>query len=360
MTSRERTFLALLHEEPDRPPISATYTPEAALVLRAEFGRHEDDLGYVMGNDLIKTTVGVENSYYMYDTGEYTCPFGVRWRNVRNETGHYTENIGGALYDDPDGEKLRAYSIPDPENPALYSNVREAVEKYGEEKFIIGSCQCSIFETAWYLHGLEQMLVDMAADEDYSNELFDRIMRFPLRAGLRMIDAGVDMVWLGDDISTQLGMMISVPMWRKYFKERYAFIFSEYRKKRPDIVIAYHSCGNCEKIIDEMVEIGLDVLNPIQPLAIDPFMVKRRYGRKLTMFGAIDVQWLMPYGSAEEITRSVRECKKYLGAGGGYILSPAHHIQSDTGLENIKAFYAAAMEPTDYDSKYTAVAEGCS
>ena len=114
LTSRERTFMALRHEEPDRPPISATYTPEAAGVLREAFGHHEDDLGYVMGNDLIKTTVGIENSYYMYDTDEYTCPFGVRWRNVYNQTGHYTENIGGVLYDDPDGKKLQPMQYPIP------------------------------------------------------------------------------------------------------------------------------------------------------------------------------------------------------------------------------------------------------
>jgi uroporphyrinogen decarboxylase len=200
---------------------------------------------------------------------------------------------------------------------------------------------------------MEQLLEEMVVDEDYVNGLFDKIMCFPLRAGLNMIDAGVDMVWLGDDVATQLGMMISLPMWRKYFKERYAYIFSEFRKKKKDIVIAYHSCGNCADFIDEMIEIGLDVLNPIQPLALDPFMVKRRYGKRLTMFGAIDVQRLLPYGTEAEIVSTVREYKKYLGAGGGYILSPAHHIQSDTSLHNILAFYSEAKAPTDYDHKYS-------
>ena len=167
-----------------------------------------------------------------------------------------------------------------------------------------------------------------------------------------MIDCGVDMVWLGDDVATQLGMMISMPMWRKYFKERYAYMYGEFRKKNKDIVLAYHSCGNCQEIIDDMVEIGLNVLNPIQPLAMDPYMIKKRYGKKITMFGAIDVQRLMPFGTKEEIVQTVRDYKKYLGAGGGYILSPAHHIQSDTSLENIQAFYQAAQEPTKYDLRY--------
>ena len=353
MTSRERVFMALAHEEPDRPPISATYTPEVVSILRDKFGREEDDLGYVMGNDLVKTTVGMENSYYMYDTPTYTCPFGVEWRNVRNYTGAYTEIIGGALCDDEDGEKLAAYQIPDPDNPDLYTHVKAAVEKYGKEKFIIGSCQCSIFETAWYLHGMEDTLMDMAADEDYANELFDKIMQFPLKAGLHMIEAGADMIWLGDDIATQRNLMMSLPMWRKYFKPRFAKMYEEFRKAKKDIVIAYHSCGNCQDAIDDMIEIGLNVLNPIQPLAMDPYMIKQRYGKKLTMFGAIDVQELMPHGTKEEIVQTVRDYKKYLGAGGGYILSPAHHLQSDTGLENIMAFYDEAKKPVEaYDHKY--------
>ncbi|MDR3280456.1 MAG: uroporphyrinogen decarboxylase family protein [Synergistaceae bacterium] len=345
MGSRERTFMALAHVEPDRPPVSATFTPEAAEMLRAEYGRRDEDLGYVMGNDLIKTAVGVENSYYMRKDAEYVCPFGIKWRNVFNETGHYTEVTGGALYDDPDGDKLRAWDIPDPDDPALYESVRQVVGKYGERKFIIGSCQCSIFEASWYVHGMEQTLMDMADDEDYANELFDKMMRFPLRAGLNMIDAGVDMVWLGDDVATQLDMMISVPMWRKFFKDRYATLFSEFREKRPDIVIAYHSCGNCEKIVDDMVEIGLDALNPIQPLAMDPFKMKKRYGKKLTLFGGVDVQWLLPLGTPEEISEAVRKNKEVIGDGGGYILAPAHHIQSDTSLENVKAFYSEALMP---------------
>ncbi|MDL2214324.1 hypothetical protein LJB76_02035, partial [Clostridia bacterium OttesenSCG-928-O13] len=317
MTSRERSFMALAHQQPDRPPVSATYTPEAAARLRAAYGRDDEDLGYVMGNDLIKTTVGIENSYYLYDTPEYTCPFGVRWRNVSNETGAYTEIIGGALVDDKSGDKLAAYQIPDPDAESWYAPVKDAVARYCKEKFIIGSCQCSIFETSWYLHGLEDTMLDMAIRPDYAHALFDKIMEFPLRAGLNMIDAGVDMVWLGDDVSDQRGMMMSMPMWRKYFKERYAKIFAAFKAKKKDIVIAYHSCGNCEKILDEMAEIGLDVINPIQPLAIDPTHVKQRYGDKLSLFGAVDVQRLLPFGTPADITATVRDYKEKLGAGGG-------------------------------------------
>ena len=262
MNSRERTLMALDHQAPDRPPVSASYTPEIVQLLRSVYGRPEEDLGYVMGNDLIKTTVGIELSYHRSTDPVYTCPFGVTFRNVKNFAGSYTEIVDGALRDDPEGEKLAAYRIPDPDDPAWYAPVRAAVQKYGAEKFIIGSCQCSIFETAWYLHGMEDTLCDMIANEDYAGALFDKVMQFPLRAGLNLIDCGVDMVWLGDDVATQRGMMFSLDLWRRLLKPRYAELFAAFRAKRPDIQLAYHSCGNCEQILDDMIEIGPECLKP--------------------------------------------------------------------------------------------------
>ena len=138
--------------------------------------------------------------------------------------------------------------------------------------------------------------------------------------------------------------MFSLALWRKLLKPRYAKLFAAFREKRPDIQLAYHSCGNCEQILDDMIEIGLNVLNPIQPLSMDPAMIKRRYGKRLTLFGAIDVQQLLPFGTPSEVRSAVRDAKAVLGEGGGYILSPAHHIQSDTSLENIRAFYEEALQ----------------
>ena len=141
--------------------------------------------------------------------------------------------------------------------------------------------------------------------------------------------------------------MMSLPMWRKYFKTRYARIFAAFKERNPNIYIAYHSCGNCQDTFDDFVEIGLDVINPIQPLSMDPYSIKQRYGDRLTLFGAVDVQMLLPFGTAEQVASTVRDYQRRLGAGGGYILSPAHHLQSDTSMENIKAFYAAALAATN-------------
>lgn len=341
MNSKDRVRTAICHNEPDCIPYFATYVPIVDKQLKKKYQTSEE-IGVFLGNDMVKTVVGMETSYHASEEPEYKCKWGLTWKNVKNYTGEYTEIIDRPLCGDD--SKLSSYSIPDPLEESQYDNVRKMVEKYGREKWIIGSCQCSIFETAWYLRGLDEFMIDLAINEDYANELLDKVMQFPLKAGLKMIDLGVDMIWLGDDVATQVNMLMSPEMWRAYFKPRYAYIFNEFKKKNKNIKIAYHSCGNCEAIIDEMVDIGLDVLNPIQPAAMEPTFIKKKYGNKVTLFGGLDVQNILPFGTTEDVKREVKRLIEGCGKNGGYILSPAHHIQSDTSMENIEAFYEAARE----------------
>ena len=341
MTSRERVGLALNFQQPDRPPVFATFVPEIAQRLRDATGIGEPDLGAALGNDMVKTCVGLELSFYGGPKPEYTCPWGIRWRWARNETGEYTEIVGPPLAGDK--STLDAFAIPDPAEESQYDTFREMKRLYGGEKWMIGSSQISVFEAAWYLRGMEDLMVDMALDPDYVHALMDKVMRFPLVASRKHAELGADMVWFGDDVSHQKGMMMSVDMWRSFLKPRFARLFAEPKKVNPSIKVCYHSCGNCEAVLDDMVEIGLDVLNPLQPMAIDPFKIKKRYGKRLALFGGLCVQRTMPRGTPDEVRAAVRRLKQECGAGGGYILAPAHHIQADTSLDNVRAFYAEGL-----------------
>ena len=180
-------------------------------------------------------------------------------------------------------------------------------------------------------------------DPRYSDQAYLNVMAFPLAAARRYVALGADMVWFGDDVSHQQGMMFSLETWRTFLKPRYARLFAAVREADPEVKIAYHSCGNCEAILDDMVEIGLHVLNPVQPTALDPFRIKKRYGKKLSLFGGLCVQHTLPHGTPAEVRAAAARLKKECGAGGGYILSPAHHIQADTPLENVRAFYEEAL-----------------
>lgn len=342
MNSRERVIASLSFEQPDRPPVFATYVPEVERMLR-HTGINSYDAGIALGNDMVKSCVGLETSFYGNPYPEYTDKWGIGWKYSHNSFGVFTEIVHHPLAGDMD--RLHQFRIPDPLEETQYDDFRMKKRLYGDKKYIIGSCQISIFEACWYLRGLEQFMMDMMLEPDYAGALMDKVMQFPLKASKKFVELGADMVWFGDDVSTQTGMMISVELWRKYLKPRYATLFAECKKANPNIKIAYHSCGNCKEILNDMIEIGLDVLNPIQPMAIDPFEVKKKFGKRLVMFGGICIQDLMPCGSPQQIQAMVRKMKEECGTGGGYICAPAHHIQADTCMDNIMAFYNEGLKP---------------
>ncbi len=337
MNSRDRVWTSLNFQEPDRIPVFASFVPEIENRLRELEGISEYDLGVALGNDLVKSCVGLEMSFYGQPEPEYVDPWGIRWKYVKNQFGVFTEIADHPLRGDP--KKLDDYQIPDPLEDSQYDDFRHKKELYGDSKWLIGSCQISIFEASWYLRGLDDLMMDMMLYPDYAEKLMDKVMEFPLNAARKYIELGADMIWFGDDVSMQTGMMISVDMWRRFLKGRYARLFAECKKLNPNIKIAYHSCGNCTAILDDMIEIGLDVLNPLQPMAIDPFATKKRYGKNLAFMGGLCIQHTLPHGSVQDVRQATAKLMNVLGQGGGYILSPAHHIQADTSPENIRAIY---------------------
>ena len=348
MTSKERVRIALSRKTPDRVPVAADFVPESRDRL-FEYFKTDDyyDMLVKLGCDMLVAGAGFNMSYYG-DGEEYVCPWGCTWKYIYNNTGSYTEIIKHPLSDDPDGDKLAAYRIPDPDGDDVVTPVRNLIARYGDRYFICGAVPCTIFEAAWYLHGLEETIIDMAERPDYINTLFDKVMEFPLRAGLRFIDEGVDMLWLGDDVGMQHGMMMSPDMWRKFLKPRMRKLIAAFKAKKPDILVAYHSCGYIMPIIEDLIEIGLDVLNPIQPLAMDPVAVKEAFGDRLSFWGGIDIQETLPNGTVQQIRDEVALRRRTIGDGGGYLMAPAHNVQADTSLENILAFFKAAAELTDY------------
>jgi len=151
----------------------------------------------------------------------------------------------------------------------------------------------------------------------------------------------VDMIWLGDDVGHQQGMLMSPRHWRRFLKPRMAHIIERLKAINPDVKVAYHTDGCVYAIIPELIEIGLDVLNPIQPAAMDPVRLKGEFGKSLSFWGSMDEQYTLPFGTAEEVRREVLDRVATLGAGGGLILAPTHHVQLDTPLENFWAMVQA-------------------
>jgi len=165
----------------------------------------------------------------------------------------------------------------------------------------------------------------------------------------KLVGLGVDMIWLGDDVGAQNAMLMSPAMWRKYFKPRMANLIASLKKINPRVKIAYHSDGMIFPIIPELIEIGLDVLNPIQSAAMDPAKLKNEFGDRLCFWGSVDLQHTLPYGTPSEVEAEIITRLKTIGKNGGLIIGPTHNIQLDTPPENFWAMVNTITQ-TDYAS----------
>ncbi len=355
MKPRDRVAAALGHVEPDRCPFQSTFTPEFAARLRAELqldrgrghnphgGGNTYELERALGEDILLTSVGWANCYYQEEQ-DYVDEWGVGWRVVPYTTpygvGHYTEPCGHPL---ADAAALAGYRPPDPERDELYDDAAWTIREFGDDYWIVGVTVTTIFEAAWALRGLERLLMDFVEYPDLADEILDIPYRYHLAAAQRLARMGVDMIWLGDDVGHQTALLMSPQHWRRFLKPRLAELIATLRAVSPQLKVAYHTDGRVHAIIPDLIEIGVDVLNPVQPTAMDPVELKREYGRDLCFWGSIDEQYTLPFGTPGDVRREVRERIATLGAGGGLILGPTHHVQLDTPLEN---FWAMVEETT--------------
>jgi uroporphyrinogen decarboxylase len=360
MKSRDRVLAALSHEQPDRCPMQISFTPEFADRLRREMGKGHPglqhnphgggntyDLERALGEDLLLTSVGWANCYYQddLDAREYTDEWGVGWKPSPYETkfgtGRYTEIVRHPLAED---SAIETYRPPDPAGPGLYDDARRAIDAFKNDYWIVGVTVCTIFETAWALRGLERMLMDFVLDPELAGRILDIPNHYHLEAAKKLVAMGVDMIWTGDDVGGQTGMIISPGQWRRFFKPRMAGFFAALKEINPRLKIAYHSDGNIEPIIPDLIEIGLDVLNPVQPASMDPAALKKKYGDKLCFWGTIDEQKTLPFGTPADVADEVRLRLDTVGRGGGLIIGPTHHVQLDTPMENFLAMVEAVTK----------------
>ncbi|MCX6619760.1 MAG: hypothetical protein NTY38_01510, partial [Acidobacteria bacterium] len=304
MTHRERLLTAINHEEPDRVPICAWYTPEAEKnMLRhlgAESTRTETyqsaggPLPILMDHDFLISWVGPCTGYYSRPDREYTDEWGIGWKWFENSWGAYTEMVHHPLAGIRDPAE---FTMPDFTREDRYLGARQLIDEYGDEYGIMGGLACTLFELAWYLRGMEQVLMDLVVRKDFTHAYLDKLMGWIETAGRKLAMLGVDIIWIGDDFGTQNRMVLSPAIFREFFKPRYARLFAEWKRINPALKIAFHSDGYVYPILADLVEIGLDILNPVQPRSMDPARVKQEFGRNLTLWGTVDIQEVLPFGT---------------------------------------------------------------
>ncbi|HOJ39498.1 MAG TPA: uroporphyrinogen decarboxylase family protein [bacterium] len=231
-----------------------------------------------------------------------------------------------------------------PETGYDETGLKEKVEQAHREGKVACTAVGHIYETSWQIRGYEQFLMDLVERPAWSECILDRIAASRMALATAGARAGVDYLITGDDVANQKSLMFSLPMWRRFIKSRWAKIYQAARSLKPDIQIWYHSDGNIEAIIPELIDIGVTILNPLQPECLDVPSLKARYGRHLVFDGTIGTQSTMPFGTPEEVARVVRENKKVLGYDGALILAPTHVLEPEVPLENIEAFIQACRE----------------
>jgi len=359
MNSKERLQTAMAHEEPDRVPYMATFVPEVEVELKRRFAseiEHIRDAGemkyqgmsaldILFGHDMLLLTYGLSTGYYRDTPGEsYEDEWGITWKKIPYRTprgtGYYTEIVGFPLADE---RLLDSYRPPDPEGESM-AYAEGLIAAYGREKYICGIIDCSIFEALKYLRGITQSLIDVVANKDLAHRIMDMSVDYHLRLGLKLIERGVDLLWLADDIGGEHAMLMSPETFREMVKPKMGYMIGELKRKSPGVKVAFHSDGYIEPVIDDLVEVGIDLLNPIQPESMDPAAIKKRYGRLLALWGTVSTQRTFPFGSPEEVRSEVGERIRTCAPGGGFLLAPTHNLQLDVPFENIRAFYDAVRE----------------
>jgi uroporphyrinogen decarboxylase len=359
MTSKERVLLALEHREADKVPLDSWMAREVAEKMTESFNVDSTEdpfaLQKFLGHDLLYRNIGFCDGFNsIHDEssriGEnlYQDRFGIKWRRADHTHGSYCEFVEHPL---SDVSKWDSYTLPDPIDSSrrdldLY---RDLIARDGQDYAILGGVACTMLEGAWYLRGLDTFLMDLADRRDFVEELLEACMRFSLEISRELVRMGVDIIWWGDDLSIESGPMFDPELIRTLILSRYAFMIEEVKKINRDVKIAFHSDGNVQWLLDDLVDAGVDIINPLQPDANDCVAVKKRYGKNLCIWGNVDTRHVMSSGSTHDVIREVENVIATLGHGGGLILCSNHKIQSTArAFENTVAYYMAAEKFRNY------------
>ena len=199
----------------------------------------------------------------------------------------------------------------------------------------------TIFWPPYKLRGMEQLLIDFYDDSPIAEALLDRVTDLCCAMASGLAACGVDIIHTADDLGTQQNLMISRDMYRKWIKGPMARVVQSSKKVNPEVLVFFHSDGNVAELIPEFIDIGIDILNPFQPECMDIEAIKREYGNDLAFWGAVGTQTTMPFGTPEEVQRTVRRCIETIGRHGGFLIAPTHLVEPEVPWENIMAFVEA-------------------
>jgi uroporphyrinogen decarboxylase len=342
MTSKERVHRALQRKPVDRVPIFMWYHSQTRRRLARLLEIPAEYVSLVMGDDIRQAWVSnnhaMEGIVHERDGQSHVDDWGIEWTRIDgfNQISKYP--LANAT-----DEQLLQYRFPSDRVGPLV-DLMKPVMKLADDCFIGCDVSPCVFEMYWRLHGMETTLMEMVLNPDLSNEMMRRCTEFSIElseVACQRFD--LDWLWLGDDAGGQQSMLMSPQTWREMVKpllKQNADV-----GKRHGIYVAFHSCGAIRPIISDLIEIGIDVLNPIQCNCpgMHPLELKKEFGQDLAFMGGVDTQGVLPNGTADQVHKATAKLLEGMTAdGGGYILAASHTVPPETPDENIFAMYHEA------------------
>jgi uroporphyrinogen decarboxylase len=352
MTPRERVLTTLKRNgKPDKTPFEISwgaFTPRLMKTFLQETGSDQSP-----------------EEYYDFDI-RYVLPAPTKRKTdftrffkkgvLEDNSGFDEWGIGSVptLYEIPDYryhplermstvEEINNYPWPDMGEAYRYADVAKQTKDFQERGYpVCGEMYQTIFETAWLMRDMQALLSDLMLNEDIAHAIFENLTRIRINQARHFAEAGVDIIRLGDDVVSQQGLMMSGETYNTFLKPRIKRIIQAAKEVNPDVIIFMHCCGKVEEVIDDFIEAGVEVLNPLQPECNDLKWIHNKYSSKLSFWGGIGLQSTMYHGSPEEVAAKVQEVDGIFGMENGFLVAPAHILDPSIPWDNIIAFINAA------------------
>jgi uroporphyrinogen decarboxylase len=371
MTHRERLLAAISHEQPDMVPIDLGGTVDSSVVvegygkLKEHFGIQAENVLYhrmmrvVQVDERILRALDIDTRGIFLGApmkggdqelgpGRYRDVWGVE--RVHPEHSYYYDQLDFPLSGDITISHISSYPWPDPDDPGLVQGLKDRVKWIREHTdcAAVLPLPAPCVHTSQYLRGFEDWFCDFVTNPRILEALLDAVLEVTLQMAkneLKEVGQEVDAIICADDLGTQQGLQISYDHFLKYIKPRLEKYLRQVHDLSPAKVL-FHSCGSVASIIEDLIEIGVDALNPVQVTAADmnPVELKRKFRGRMAFWGGMDSQNTLPKGSVKDVKKMVEDLIEQMGEGGGFVLSAVHNIQPDVPLDNILAMFQHARE----------------
>lgn len=373
MTSRERVIMAINHKEPDRVPIDIGSTAnnfttglfqklkEYYNIKTPDFMPRPDESAPYYNDALLDKLGGDFRHVFIFPSSQHKYSpdsNGIttnEWGIPKKLVNGMRQQVCSPLANAENNKEILQYKWPDPDDEVRYKGIRERAKSlYFDTSYALAARAVShgIFELSWEVRGMENFLVDLALEDDKAVVLLDKITELQIRMYenyLKECGEFVQIVQTADDYGTQNGPVMSLDMWRTFIKPRRKKLNDTIKKYAPNAKIFHHTCGSVVNLIDDFIEIGINILNPIQPYAagMDSANLKKQFGDRICFHGGIDEQHALPI-SKEAIDKELRTRISALAKDGGYIIGPTSNIQDDTPIEYVLYYLEKAKEYGKY------------